>query len=179
MTNRRDHHASAALVTAALGGDAAAMGRLVHRLHPVLRARLRHAGAAPGAAAVEALWVRLLGQGGRRLRAYDPTLGITLEGFVGALAAREIGAERTPVAEPPIASAGEVADARLTRDLLAHLEVGLSAKGRVLLCFLYRDGCSVAETADALGITQQVVHDWQHKIRRLARAWGTQAREVG
>lgn len=197
--NRRDTHAAAALLKSALAGDDDAMRRLVRRLRPILVARIRRAGAEPVEDVVQALWLTLLERDGRRLRAFDPTRGITLEGFVGMLADREVSKHRRrgqalkrghgmhrealddapPIEAERASPESAVVGARLAQDLIAHLESELSSKGLIFLRFLYCDGCSVAETAAALGVTTQVVYNWQHKIRGLARAWLARAGDVG
>ena len=62
-------------------------------------------------------------------------------------------------------------DRQVLEQLVQHLEVELSAQGRAVFRSVYCDERSVDETAGALGVTAQVVYNWQHKIRSLARAF--------
>lgn len=187
----------AAQVRAALAGDRAAVRALVERLTPAIRARvlrLTRGAGAPGGHAVEDLvsevWARLLANDAQRLRAYDPSRGKTLEGYVSLIAGqlvvtlvRAARAEKrgSGRAEEPLDAAEHVAAvspdpeqslvAASGEGLFAHLEANLSDRGRLVLRLVYVDGLSVADAATALGVTAQVIYNWQFKIRGLAEAW--------
>src|SRR5688500_15721273 len=81
------------LVARALTGDEAAERSLVKRVAPAIRARVlcvTRGRPGPGGTEVEDLihevWCRLLENNGRRLRAWDPARGKTLEGYVSLIA---------------------------------------------------------------------------------------------
>jgi RNA polymerase sigma-70 factor (ECF subfamily) len=189
-----------ALVRLALDGNGAALRQLVARLMPVIRARIRRQLHARGRGAVgqhdgddlaQEVWLTLLGDDGRQLRQYDPERGMTLEGYVGRITEREV--HNRLVAARALKRGGDTAEVHLetlpdgeaadgdpeahavTRDLAAaldqHLESHLSERGRLVLRYLYTDGEAVETTARALGVTHQVVYNWQHRIRSLADAF--------
>ena len=187
-----------ALVGRALAGQAEAARALVARLGPVIRARvLRMTGGrpAPGGEDLDDLvaevWSRLWEHGGQRLRAFDPARGKTLEGYVSLVAGQLVqsraraalaekrggGRAREPLeaamdkgsAHPhPEEAALEAED---LSGLWAHLEAGLSARGRLVLRLVYVDALTVPEVAAALGVNAQVIYNWQHRIRSLAAEW--------
>jgi RNA polymerase sigma factor (sigma-70 family) len=144
---------------------------------------------------VQSVWLVLWKDDGRQLRAWSPDRGISLEAYVGMVAERETGNHLQRVtalrrgeaqtgslhtAGPtgrddlevaaPGASPEQVVEADdLTRALEAHLSTELSEKGRLVLALVYVDGRSPEEAARLLGVQLQVVYNWQHKIRGLAR----------
>ena len=169
---------------------------MIDDLLPVIRARVRRrlGGRVPEgeiADVVQEVWVSLVSEGGRELRRYDPARGASLANYVGLIAEREAGnylaallakkrgagvqlvqaeeAEAMPHQGASPESA--LGDRQVLEQLVQHLEVELSAKGRAVFRSVYCDERSVDETAGALGVTAQVVYNWQHKIRALARAF--------
>ena len=191
---------AASLVRRALARQGADFRVLAARLVPVIRARVRRRLAAYGRTGIGAhepddltqeIWLTLLDDGGRQLLAYDPHRGMTLEGYVGRIAEREVhnrlvaaraakrGGDRTEVATdtlPEVPSAAgdpesQIAAQNLAASLSAHLEATLPERGRAILRFLYTDGRSVEEIARVLGIQPQVVYNWQHRIRGAAAAY--------
>jgi RNA polymerase sigma factor (sigma-70 family) len=144
---------------------------------------------------VQSVWLVLWKDDGRQLRAWSPDRGISLEAYVGMITERETGNHLQRVtalrrgesqtdsfhaAGPsgrddlevaaPGASPEQVVEADdLTRALEAHLSAELSEKGRLVLALVYVDGRSPEEAARLLGVQLQVVYNWQHKIRGLAR----------
>ncbi|MCB9542461.1 MAG: sigma-70 family RNA polymerase sigma factor [Myxococcales bacterium] len=178
-----------------MSGDERAMRRLVERLDPVIRATVRHvirrhAGWRIGPNDVESLtqeiWLRLVVDDGKRLRAYDPNRARTLEGYVAMIARTEathivrreqtlsrgrgelqasiddgctVAAETDPEAE---AIGSEVIE-RIRR----RLGERLPEIGRVVFALLHEDGRSAAEAAAILDVKVQVIYNWQHKIRMI------------
>jgi RNA polymerase sigma factor (sigma-70 family) len=187
-----------ALLRAALEGRAAARNRLVVRLAPVVRARLRRAlcnwpGGRLGAHDVDDLthltWCRLLEHDAARLRAYDPATGVSLVAYVSMVtqqlflnvleqhragkraAAATVDLEDAGDVPAPV-DAGRALEARADLERVhGHLQRELPERGRAVLALLYVDGLDVDQTAAALGVNKQVVYNWQFKIRQLARAF--------
>lgn len=187
---------SAELIDRALAGELSAIEGLVRDLLPVIRARVRRrlAGALPDAEledVAQEVWVKLVASDGRELRRYDASRGASLANYVGLIAEREAGnylanrrakkrgfgflraasleAVETERALPSAENA--IADKELLSRLVEHLDDQLPPKGRAVFRFLYRDEQTIDETATILGVTSQVVYNWQHKIRTLARAF--------
>jgi RNA polymerase sigma factor (sigma-70 family) len=187
-----------ALLRAALEGRAAARNRLVVRLAPVVRARLRRAlcnwpEGRIGAHDVDDLthltWCRLLEHDAARLRAYDPGTGVSLVAYVSMVTQQLFlnvleqhrAGKRAAAATVELEDAGDVpapvdaaraADARADLERVhGHLMRTLPERGRAVLALLYLDGLDVDQTAASLGVNKQVVYNWQFKIRQLARAF--------
>lgn len=191
--------ADAALVRDALAGNERVRRKLVERLAPVIRARVRRAlvnwpGRAVGPHDVDDLtnqtWCRLLEHGGSRLAAFDPAAGVSLEGYVSMITGQLVlnvleqhraGKRRAAGGTVDVdevhdlASATEGAAAQEARqDLRAvwtHLHANLPERGRAVLELLYADGCDAESAARTLGVEKQVVYNWQFKIRQLARGF--------
>jgi RNA polymerase sigma factor (sigma-70 family) len=191
-----------ALIRRALAGDEDAATLLIRRLMPVIRARVRRwlgrdgERLAPhdGEDLVQEIWLRLIDDGGRRLLAYDPNRGATLEGYAGMIAEREIsklsqkvrakkrGGVLVPVQPEHAEVPGDLPtpeDEAAANDLAArlgnHLDSQLSARGQLVLRYAFVDDLPAARVAQILGVTVQVVYNWQHKIRSAARAFLTSA----
>ena len=192
-----------ALIRAAIAGDEAARMLLGKRIRPVLRARVRQflKGRRPPRLGpddcedlMQLIWLRLTENRGRLLRQFDPERGMGLEGFVGLIARRELyrrqrelqaqrrGGGDTPVelaqaGSEPAADAAcperRVAEREQVDLLVRHLGQQLPARGKLIFSALYVDELSVAETARMLNVQTQVVYNWQHRIRVLARAYLT------
>ncbi len=185
-----------ALVTRALGRDRASVRVLVRRLLPVIRAVVGHGLRRRGGRVqsdledyTQDIWLALLADDGRRLRAYDPARGASFEGYVGVVAERELadrlrretakrrGGDHTAVDSEALGRVpGDVADPeaatsarRQAEALRAHIDRALPERGRLVFRYLYVDGRGVAEVAAALGVKTQVVYNWQHRIRNEAR----------
>jgi RNA polymerase sigma factor (sigma-70 family) len=187
-----------ALLRAALAGQAAARNRLVTRLAPVVRARLRRAlanwpGQRLGAHDLDDLthqtWCRLLEHDQARLRAYDPETGVSFVAYVSMLTQQLFlnvleqhrAGKRAAAATVPIEDAMEIASTTDTAAALdaradlarvwGHLMAELPERGRAVAALLYADGLDVDAAATALGVQKQVVYNWQFKIRQLTRAF--------
>lgn len=185
------------LVRRALDGHKGAMRMLVRRLVPVIRSRvsvyLNRRGGRLGHQDVDDLtqeiWLTLMERDGHLLRTYDAERGKSLEGYVGLTCRRELwrrnralnaerrggGQDDAPL-EAAARTAGDSPDPEalaMGRDLLdslqGHLEANLAERGRLVLAAIYEDHRSPAETAELMGVRQQVVYNWMHKIRTLTR----------
>lgn len=184
--------AAPGLIEAALAGPGAARDTLVQRLTPVIRARVRRRlarlgplGSHDGDDLVQDIWCVLVKEGGRQLRAYDPGRGASLENYVGRIAEREVGNRLDKVRAlkrgggvaktdlEDIQVAGEDGSRVVSRatlaSLLTHLDASLPARGKLVLRLLYADGLKPAEAANVMGVNTQVVYNWQHRIRGMAR----------
>lgn len=167
---------------------------LIRRLLPVIHARVRRAQVHSRELAqrderdlVQDVWLALFAQDGRQLRQWDPDRGATLEGYVGMVVERELSngarsarAQKRQGRLVPLELAqhaserGPTPETRaLTRDtalrLADHLEENLPAKGQVVFRYLCTDELEADEVAAAMGVNRQVVYNWRHKIRQLAR----------
>lgn len=186
------------LVRRAVAGDEDAEDELIERLMPIVRARVRRflarsgrkLGPDQGDDLVQDIWLRLIEDGGRRLLAYDPSRAVSLESFAGMITEREIGNLRqkagarkrgshlmalAPLDEgAPSGEASPEAEAE-ARELAArlgeHLGRELPVRGQLVLRYAFADELPVERVAQILGVTVQVVYNWQHKIRAAARAF--------
>lgn len=185
-------HPDRALINDALRPAKAAQRMLERRLSPVIIAHLRRdarrAGAIPGQDIADLLgevWVTLYKDDGRQLRAYDPQRA-SLEHYVGLIARRVAfnrrrGAHARPDLRPvPVdsqspASAPAPDDAAMVRDLAERLRqrmrATLTPRGALIFVMLYEDGLTPAQVARALNIKGAVVHNWNSRIRKAARAF--------
>jgi RNA polymerase sigma factor (sigma-70 family) len=180
------------LVQRTLRGDRRATRQLVDRVAPIIRARVIRAlrrwalGLDPDDLTQE-VWTGLLSDGGRDLLSYDPGQGSSFEGFVGMIAERLVykrlraataqkrggHLRAVPLDDAPLRAASnphQVAEARdLATRLGLHLEQALPARGVLVFRFVFQDGRSVQETADAMGVAPQVIYNWSARIKRSAR----------
>lgn len=182
------------LIARALGGDRRAWRRLHAALDPTIRSRLRFSERARRCLEpryglddlVAECWARLLANDGRRLRAFDPTRG-TLKAYTSRIASQTLGnlvamrltasraaevlARDDDLPPPTAVSTAARIEARFALGRVwQHLSTTLPERGRAVLRLLYLDGRSIAEAADALGVSTQVIHNWNHRIRCRARA---------
>ena len=185
------------LVAPALSGDKRSLSRLVDRLLPLVRAITRRVlnrwsgsrvGPHDGDDLVQEVWLRLFREDGARLRGFDPSRGMSFRNYIALVARTEAGqvlkreqaGKRGGGLEPvqfeegrSAGTQGSPEEAAIARqssaDLLEHLDAHLGPKGKLVLRYIYGDGVSVNETAQAMGVKPQVVYNWQHKIRGLIR----------
>jgi len=207
--NPPEHTEDTALIRAALAGHSTALRVLVRRLLPVIHARVKtflrtRSGTAIGSDdasdLVQQVWTTLMQEDGHALRAYDPTRGKSLEGYVGMICQRELWRaveklraqkregerQAVPLDERRQETVGnglsgpeKVAAAREhLQALLWHLEHVLDARDRVVMRCLYHDAMSAEETASMLGVATQVVYKSQHRIRSAARAYRSRVSEA-
>ncbi len=183
-----------ALIERAFRGDLQARSTLVDRLMPVIQARVRRrvGGSRPPVEVedvVQEIWLRLIDQRGAALRKYDAARGASFEGYVGMIAERELGnyldkarsqkrgglmssvgskeLEDRPISSPNPEE--QAASREQLGQLATHLAAELPPKGQLVFRYLYSDGVAPNEVAQAIGVNIQVVYNWQHKIRELAR----------
>jgi RNA polymerase sigma factor (sigma-70 family) len=179
------------LIAAAARGDSSATRRLVERLLPVVRARIRRLQVRRAdlrrhetSDLVQQVFLCLLEDGARQLRQWEPTRGASLEGYVGMVTEREVGnteqravaraRHETPANDIEALSPQPSPEAQtVARDVVdrlgAFLARELPPKGQVVFRCLYTDGLDAEETARMLGVNRQVVYNWQHRIREVAR----------
>ncbi|MEO1172035.1 MAG: sigma-70 family RNA polymerase sigma factor [Myxococcota bacterium] len=184
-----------ALIERASSGDRMAARTLVTRLMPVVRARVRlrlrqeMRANDSGDDLVQEIWTRLLANGCQMLLKYDASRGASLEGYVGMITTREVGnslreqrAQRrgghvrvvefkpdamASVEDDPAkhASASELQDR-----VRNYVEGELPPKGQLVFRYVFSDQLAPSDAARAMGVSIQVVYNWQHKIRSAVRA---------
>ena len=187
-----------AFVRRALSGDRWARTKLIRRLMPVVLARVRRISSRSGSTnstddLVQEVWLKLFAADGKKLLAFAPERGSTLEGFVGLIAEREAirclrttGAKRrgghlrmestddryghsSPLPDPAASPEAVTETSDLVTRLGDHLQENLPERGRLVWRFVFTDGLEPMEAARVMGVKVQVVYNWQHKIRGLAR----------
>ncbi len=182
------------LVRRMMRGDRRATATLLARVAPVIRARClrtirRWGGTGDADDLAQEVWLMLLADGARALLDFDPQRNVSFEGYVGMLSEREAGkvlrkgralkrgghlriVEMDESIDGRHEGPGPLIEARdLAARLSEHLERVLPPKGRLVFAYLFSDGCTVAQTADALGVNTQVVYNCSHRIRSEARSF--------
>ena len=184
-------------VACALAGDAAALGALVRRLAPVIVARVRRVveivpGRTPdqvrqlGEDLLQEVFVSLVQDDWRVLRSWDPTRGLTLEGYVGLVASNLAAStlrngRRSAWREDPTEDAALVdavggaapestrlqARDTLTR-LVPRLRSELSARGAWIFELLVLEPRPLEEVARLTGLDVAALHAWKSRIGKLA-----------
>jgi RNA polymerase sigma factor (sigma-70 family) len=139
---------------------------------------------------VQEAWAFLLEANGQRLLAHEEERGVSLEQYVSVIVRRSTinhlqrcFAEKRGGAREMIGLASEEVEgcrsagfeeAVLSADLLAALAAGVAAsmpqRALEVLESVYFCDRSVTEAADAIGVSAQVVRNWQTRIRRFARS---------
>lgn len=181
---------------AALAGDSAAVRVLVDRLlrpieyrvsQAISRYRSRCDAKQACADLTQHVFLALFEDGGRRLRAWEPGRGASLETFVGLIAEREVVAllrrdRRNPWTESPTeatalaAKVGEVGDhedAVVNRQWLARvldraLE-GLDERGLLLFQRLIVDEAPVETVAAEVGSSIAALYMWKSRFSKGVR----------
>lgn len=188
-------HADVVLIAAALSGDRDQQRRLALRLLPVI---IAHVGRTLRSWVdrdrindiAQEVWIDLMKDDGRFLRAYAPERGASLEHYVGMVARRTAGNQQRksraarrggdavvvpfePTRDGQTEQSPEETTAarELSERLDEHLRTTLSARGLLVYRFLYTDSLSPDEAAAATGLSTQAVYNWQHRIRAAARAF--------
>lgn len=186
-------------VTRALAGDRVAARELVDALVSVVQARVARAlmrgrGRAAGrdvhqdvADLTQQVFEVLFADGGRVLRSWDASRGLSLANFVGLVAEREVASilrsgRRSPWTDDPTlddeltAAAGtvpgpeaEVSSQEQLGALLDRLRERLSPLGLSLFRRLFVDEASVDEVCAETGMTTDAVYAWRSRLGRLAR----------
>jgi DNA-directed RNA polymerase specialized sigma24 family protein len=188
----------ATLVQQALEGDRQALRRLVDALTPVIQVRvaqvlLRNPQTARRniehevADLTQEVFMALFAEGGRALKAWDATRGLSFPNFVGLLASRlaitvlrsgrrnpflhaptepsdlEASAEPSPGPEPRAVSR------EVLGVLLGRLETALSPKGFELFCRLFVEQEPVEAVCAATGLSADAVYAWRSRLGKLVR----------
>lgn len=181
----------AQLIRQALAGNLDAGKRLVDLVLPVIHHRVRRTlqryGMTEHAEDIaQTVWAVLLKNAARQLLAFDPTRGLSLRSYVGLIANREAGNEAKKLLTQGIGQQTEskyvdqlpaqgsrpdvaVEAADLLASLRDHLEEVLPEKGVQVFHLVFLRGLSTKEAAAALGVAEQVIYNWKHRIRTAAR----------
>lgn len=187
-----------ALLDAALAGDAGAIRSLVRALTPVVQARvgralLRRRALVNGdlrertSDLVQDVFVELLRDGGRALRAWDPARGLSLPNWVGLIAEQraaaalrgrraamgfDVSMEDAPDAQAPPGDDPEAS--LLARDRLQHvldvLRAELSPLGMSLFQALVVEEEAIASVASRTGMSISAVQAWSSRLKRRIAA---------
>ncbi len=187
-----------ALLDLALSGDSAATRRLVGTLVPIVQARvvrtlLRRRGAAGRDVRQEVedlaqeVFAALFADGGKVLRAWDASRGLSLASFCGLIAEREAASilrsgRRSPWTEAATEldelekSLAEVPDVEVrvsSREQLAGLidrvRGALSPRGLELFHRLVVEEESVESVCTSTGMTTDAVYGWKSRITKVVR----------
>lgn len=190
-------HPDLDLIRHALTGKRASQRMLIRRLMPVICAHVRRAlarrggrllAAEDGHDLVQEVWLVLMREEGAQLRSFDPRKA-SLEWYVGLITDREVGnrlQKARALKRGGDQRAVELDDARhvaaeganpeqaaasrdLARRLSEHLMATLPPKGQLVFRLIYTDGCEINQAAELMGVTRQVIYNWQFKIRKLAQ----------
>lgn len=183
----------------ALGGDDAALTRLVDLLTPVVQARVargllrRRVGLAAGRDVrqevediSQEIFLALFEDDAKVLRSWEPRRGLSLENFVGLVAERQTASilrsgKRSPWKEDPTlvdeldrrAQGADPEDVAASREelrmLVERLREKLSPLGRHLFELLYLRELSVAEVAEVTDMSADAVYQWRSRLRRQAQ----------
>ncbi len=197
------------LVTRALDGDAGSVRTLVDALTPVIQVRVvralrrspvRSQRNRSARQEVEDLtqevFVSLLADRGKALRAWEPERGLSLANFVGLLAQRQVASilrsgKRSPWTEDPADAAAieahaetEVAETRIeSRELLARLldkmREALSPRGLELFHRICVEQESVESIVTSTGMSAEAVYAWRSRLRRQVHAMAAELSAEG
>lgn len=183
----------------ALGGDQAALTRLVALLTPVIQARVARTLLARRSYLgsdrnvrqevedlTQEIFLVLFQKSGQVLRSWEAGRGLSLKNFVGLVSERHVMSflrsgrrnpwreEPLPAAEPQVA-AEECGPEEVTasreelRLLLERLRETLSPFGRHVFELLFVQELSLTETMASSGLSADAVYAWRSRLRRLAR----------
>lgn len=186
------------LLERTLAGDRAASRALLERLAPIIQARVvralyRRRGPAARDPRQELMdmtqevFVALLDDDARALRAWRAERGLSLEGFVGLLAERQVASilrtgRRSPWREEPTdeaaldraAGPSEPEAAGASRDLLARvlerLREDLTPRMLALFYALWVDETPVDTICEEMGMNRDAVYAARSRIGKRARA---------
>ncbi|MBK7860108.1 MAG: sigma-70 family RNA polymerase sigma factor [Archangiaceae bacterium] len=184
-------------VALALGGDVVALGELTAELLPVIqgrvaRALLRRAPRASGRSPRQEIedlshdvMLSLLADRGRVLRSWSAARGLSLHGFVGFVADREVAsimrvARRNPWTEDPTLDEHldrsdegnfelRIESQQLLERLLDRVTERLSPLGLKLFELLFISQRPVPEICAETGMQRDAVYAWRSRLGRLAR----------
>ena len=185
------------LLERALAGDVGALRTLVDELTPVIQVRVARALARSSVGTrgnrsvrqeledlTQEVFVALLADDGRALRAWDPTRGLSLPNFVGLLAQRQVASilrsgKRSPWTEDP-ADLAELETGAGSEDsalrlesremlslLLQRVREELSPRGLELFHRICVEQESVESIVSTTGMSPDAVYAWRSRLRRL------------
>lgn len=187
------------LLDRCLQRDQEALALLVHQLTPVVQARVaralwKRAFSARGrdvrqelADMVQNVFVALFENDSRKLRAWDPERGLSLAGFVGYLAEREVYSRlrrgrSSPWTEDPVPDETLAANpaplpspetVTLSRDrlrsLVARVQEELTPLARHVFQLLFIEQLEVREICAQLAMTEDAVYAWRSRLTRKIR----------
>ena len=183
-----------------LAGDKAAAVGLVELLSPVVHARvartLLRSGKGPRQGRdlrqdiedlVQEVFAELLAGGGRLLRAWDPSRGLSLTNFCGLLAENHVksvlrSGRRSPWSEeategPSIERAvgaaasphAHVASRELLGKVVERLHAELTPAGVEMFRMLVVEELSVEDVCERTGSSADAVYAWRSRLGKLAR----------
>jgi RNA polymerase sigma-70 factor (ECF subfamily) len=187
------------LVERALAGDRASLRELLQRVSPIIQARAARALARRRGTSgrdprqelmdmTQEVFVALLQDDGRALRAWREERGLSFENFVGLLADRQVvtilrTGKRSPWTEEPTevadleAHAGDaeasvvtaVASRELLSDVVDRLRQELSPKMLHLFYALWIDEAPIPQICEELGMQAEAVYAARSRIAKRAR----------
>jgi len=187
-----------ALVQRALAGDADALRALVNTLAPVIQARVARSILRSGTRRKQGRDIRqevedftqevfasLFAAGGKALRSWEPTRGLSLANFVGMLAEHQVSSllrsgRRSPWTDEAVAdedlhqAVGTVADVDqrvYSREVLGALMHRLSAeltpRGAILFQLLFVEERPLEEVCRQTALNADAVYAWRSRLRRV------------
>lgn len=192
-------HADLDLIARAAGGDRKSRAHLAARLDPAIHGRvarvlrrLTPAWAEDADDVAQAIWVVLLKDDARQLRAYRPERGISLEAYAAMIAEREVrnhiarataakrGAARRAELSDEIAAAtaaptpspeDHVVATDLAESLVEALVLHFPERARnvMTLCFEREESADAA--ARSLEMPSQQIYNWVFRLRKASRAF--------
>ena len=195
-------HSPEQMLDRALGGDRGALSDLLDRLTPVVQACVARALLSRAAGRgrdvrqevedmVQEVFVRLLVDDAKALRAWDPERGLSLKNFVALLAGRHVASimrarRRNPWSEQPVEDPAlhalaqdrcdggqDVEQQVLTHEMLEYLllrlEEELSPLGYQLFELLFVKEREVTEVCQALNMTPNAVYAWRSRLIKLSQ----------
>ena len=189
----------AGLLREALGGDQAALARLVALLTPVIQARVvrtllarrSYLGSDRNVRQevedlTQEIFLSLFVKDGQVLRSWEAERGLSLQNFVGLVSERQVVSwlrsgrrnpwreEPSPAEHPDVPAVDPgpeevVASREQLHLLLERLRERLSPLGRHLFELLFVQELSLTETMASSGLSADAVYAWRSRLRRLAR----------
>jgi DNA-directed RNA polymerase specialized sigma24 family protein len=133
------------------------------------------------------VFVSLFENGGKALKAWDPTRGLTLESFVGFLAERQVSCilrsgKRSPWTEDPTldedlerpgmateSAEPQVASREMLSLLLERLRSELSPRGMQLFFLLMVEQRPIEEIGRETQMTADALYAWRSRLGKLVR----------